>query len=138
MKKEPSPRVIRWLEKTDETSLFLSVIVFGELRKGICKLPGSRKRKRLEAWVDQDLAERFTGRVLPVDLEVARRWGELSSEMEKKGRPVPVLDGLLAATAIEAGLTLVTRNTGHLEGTGVKVLDPWGKQGRPRRKKKRE
>jgi predicted nucleic acid-binding protein len=125
MKKKPSSRVIRWLEKEDEDSLFLSVITFGELRKGISKLARDRRRKRLEKWVDEELAQRFFGRILPVDMEVARRWGEISSEMEMRGQPVPVLDSLLAATALEAGLTLVTRNIRHVERTGVSVLDPW-------------
>ena len=124
-KKRPSKRVITWLEQQDEFSLFLSVITLGELQKGISKLPDGRKRRRLADWVERDLAGRFTGRVLNVDHEIAARWGELSAEAERKGRRVPVLDGLLAATALTSGMVLATRNTRDAEATGVAVFDPW-------------
>ena len=89
------------------------------------KLPVSRKRGRLQQWIEQDLTRRFTGRILGVDLEVAMRWGAIAATAEQQGRPVPVLDGLLAATALVAGLTLVTRNTPHMQATGVPLFDPW-------------
>jgi toxin FitB len=63
--------------------------------------------------------------VIPVSVEVAERWGSLSGAAEALGRPIPVIDGLLAASAIVSGLTLVTRNAGHFADTGVAVLDPW-------------
>ena len=108
----------------DETSLYLSVVTFGEIQKGISKLAHSRKRKRLQDWVDSDLAGRFAGRILDVDLRVAARWGEMSGAAEKAGRRVPVLDGLIAATALESGLTVVTGNAQHFAVTGVRWLDP--------------
>ena len=127
-KKRPSKRVITWLEQQDEFSLFLSVITLGELQKGISKLPDGRKRRRLADWVERDLAGRFTGRVLNVDQEIATRWGDLSVAAERKGRRVPVLDGLLAATALTSGMVLATRNTRDVEPTGVAVFDPWEDQ----------
>ena len=80
---------------------------------------------RMPQWVEQDLTRRFTGRILVVDLEVTMRWGAITATAERQGRPVPVLDGLLAATALVAGLTLVTRNTPHMQATGVQLFDPW-------------
>ena len=123
--KRPSARVMRWLEQQDEFSLFLSVITIGELHKGISKLPEGRKRRRLQDWVEYDLAKRFTGRILDIDREIALRWGEVSASAEMAGRKVSVLDGLLAATALASGLTFVTRNTRDVEATGVPLLDPW-------------
>ncbi len=124
-KKEPAENVLHWLGRQDELSLYLSVITFGELEKGIVKLPECRKRRRLEEWVNHDLALRFIGRILPVDREVACRWGSITGAAERQGRKIPVLDGLLCATALVGGLTLVTRNIRDMQSTGVNFLDPW-------------
>ena len=125
IKKKPDNTVVDWLDKQEETTLYLSVITFGELQKGISKLSQSRRKKELQDWVDQNLAIRFAGRILDVGHQVAVRWGDLSGTAERAGRNVPVLDGLLAATALELGLTVVTRNGKHFEMTGVPWLDPW-------------
>ncbi len=124
-KPRPSPQVTTWLDTQEELTLFLSVITFGELQKGISKLPDSQKRRRLHAWMTHDLTRRFTGRILGVDLEVALRWGAIAGEAERHGQQIPVLDGLLAATALVSGLTFVTRNTPHMQPTGVPLFDPW-------------
>ena len=125
VKQTPSSRVIRWIEQQEELSLYLSVITFGEIHKGIGRLPAGRKQRELYEWVEGQLSRRFTGRILDVDKDIALRWGEISALSGKAGRTVPVLDGLLAATALTFGLTFVTRNTGHVLETGVRLLDPW-------------
>src|SRR5712691_294529 len=89
------------------------------------KLPRSRRRSQLQQWVAQDLPRRFTGWILPVDQEVVTRWGIMTGEAERAGHPIPVLDGLVAATAAVAGLTLATRHTMHMQHTGAVVCDPW-------------
>jgi predicted nucleic acid-binding protein len=124
-KPRPAARVLTWLDTQDELALFLSVITFGELQKGITKLPASRKRRQLQQWVDQELTRRFTGRILGIDREVALRWGVMAGTADRQGQPLPVLDGLLAATAVVAGLILVTRDTPHVRATGVALFDPW-------------
>jgi predicted nucleic acid-binding protein len=124
-KKRPSGKVLTWLDVQEELGLFLSVLTFGELQKGISKLPRSRRRSQLQQWVAQDLPRRFSGRILPIDLEVATHWGMMSGEAERAGHPMPVLDGLSAATAVVAGMTLVTQNTPHMAHTGAAVFDPW-------------
>jgi predicted nucleic acid-binding protein len=90
---DPASKVLTWLDTQDELALFLSVITFGELQKGISKLPASRKRRQLQQWVDRDLTRRFTGRILGIDREVALRWGEMAGTAERQGQPLPVLDG---------------------------------------------
>jgi len=122
---EAEQGVVGWLESADELSLYLSVITFGELQKGISKLPESKRREKLQSWVDDDLTRRFAERTLDVDRKVAGRWGELSGGAERKGRKIPVLDGLLAATALEAGLTVVTDNVEHFRSAECPVLNPW-------------
>lgn len=124
-KPKPSPEVVTWLDRQMELSLFLSVITIGELQKGISKLPDSRKRQQLQEWVDQDLTRRFTGRVLEIDRDIATRWGTIAGESEQQGVKIPVLDGLLAATAIVHGLTMATRNTSDMMSTGVTLFNPW-------------
>ena len=124
-KPRPAAQVLTWLDVQEEMSLLLSVITLGEIQKGISKLLPSRRRRQLQRWLDQELPRRFLGRIVAVDQEVALRWGTLSGTAEQQGRPLPVLDGLLAATALVAGCTLVTRNIPHVEATGVLLFDPW-------------
>ncbi len=126
VRKKPALRVVKWLSEQEEPALFLSVLTLGELEKGISKLPGGPLRQRLREWVDRDLRRRFLNRILSVDGDVADCWGRLSAETEKKGRKVPVIDGLLAATALTYGLTLVTRNIKNVETTEALLFNPWG------------
>ena len=122
---EPSPKVARWVDDTDEGLLHLSVLTLGEIRKGISSLTHLPRRAALETWFANDLVARFSGRILPVDLATAERWGELSGSAAARRSPLPVIDGLLAATAMEHDLTFVTRDTKHLAATGVAFIDPW-------------
>ncbi len=105
--------------------MYLSVLTLGEIRKGIAVLPAGPKRRNLERWLAHVLIERFDGRILPVDAGVADVWGRMQGATETKGRPLPTLDSLLAATALANGLTLVTRNSADFAGTGAEVLNPW-------------
>ena len=125
VKPEPHTRVVQWIEDTDESILFLSVLTIGEIRLGIERLKPGRRRGRLESWLKLDLRARFQDRILPVDESVAERWGALSAMAVASGKPVPVIDGLLAATAVHHDLMLVTRNTQDVAGTGVPTFNPW-------------
>ena len=113
--------VMAFLAAADAAGLFLSVLTLGELRKGVQakRRTDSVTAARLGPWVD-GIETTFADRVLLVDAAVARLWGELSA-----GRILPVIDALIAATAITRGLTLVTRNTRDVAATGVPLLDPW-------------
>jgi predicted nucleic acid-binding protein len=125
VKPEPHPGVAQWIRATDESLLYLSVLTIGELRKGTTRLPSGRRRAFLEAWLDRDLAVRFFGRILPIDLAVAERWGRISGTEVARKAPLPIVDGLLAATALQHNLILVTRDTSHAAVSGVEVFDPW-------------
>jgi predicted nucleic acid-binding protein len=122
---KPHPGVVGWVDATDESLLYISVLTLGEIRKGVTLLPAGRRRASLESWLDHDLVVRFSGRILTVDAAVADRWGWLSGSGAAKRSPLPVIDGLLAATALHHNLTLVTRDSGHSAITGVDVFDPW-------------
>jgi toxin FitB len=125
VKPRPNPKVTQWVHATDESLLYLSVLTLGEIRKGITSLLDAAQRVKLEAWLDRSLVLRFSSRILPIDQAVADRWGRLSGSPAARKSPLPVIDGLLAATALEHSLTLVTRDVGHLEPTGVSYFDPW-------------
>ncbi len=125
VKPRPARNVVEWVRRQDESSLFLSVVTIGEIEKGIARLEGSRRKPRLRDWVDNALSRRFSGRILSFDFETASRWGRISGEAGRKGKALPVLDGILAATALTHGLTLVTRDTGVLAPTGTEIFNPW-------------
>ena len=122
---KPEPLVLEWFDAADEGLLYLSVLTLGEIRNGLGNLPQSKRRTRLETWLDVELRSRFAGRLLPIDEEVANRWGLLASRAKRTGKPLAIIDGLLAATALHYNLTLVTRNVGDFAGTQLTVLNPW-------------
>jgi len=121
----PDPRVENWVYSKDERMLHLSVVTVGELRRGFVLLPASKRRSELERWFENDLLPRFEGRILPVTRAIAERWGLLDGECTLRGTPLNVADGLIAATALEHGLTLVTRNFRDFDRLGVEIFNPW-------------
>ena len=122
---KPDPGVVQWVEATDESLLYISVLTLGEIRKCVTLLPPGRRRSSLESWLDHDLLLRFDGRILPIDAVVADRWGQFSGSIAAKRSPLPVIDGLLAATALHHCLTLVTRDSRHPALASVDVFNPW-------------
>jgi predicted nucleic acid-binding protein len=121
----PEPRVLAWIEAADETLLYLSVLTLGEIRKGLAALLPGRRRTKLETWLEVELRARFSGRILSIDAEVADRWGLLAADSKGQGKPIPVIDGLLAATALHHNLTIVSRNVSDFSNLPVAVVNPW-------------
>lgn len=105
-------------------AVYLSVICLGELIRGVEKLPVGEKRQSLSAWLSI-LGTHFAERILGVDLEVARFWGEVTGSAQKQGGNLSIADGLIAATAMRHGLHLFTRNAKDFAKTGVRVVNPW-------------
>jgi toxin FitB len=121
----PQVRVTGWLEDIDDNHLYFSVVSLGEILKGLTVLPAGQRRSELQQWLDGVLRPWFQGRILPVSEAIAERWGILAGESRLMGRPLQVADGLIAATALEHNLTLVTRNVKDFAGIGVTVFNPW-------------
>ncbi len=121
----PDSKVVRWIEKIDPDKVFLSVIAIGELKKGIDKLPDSKRKELLDAWLREDLLVRFQDHILPIDIDTMLLWGAMNARLEATGRPISAIDALLAATAEQHQFTLVTRNTSHFENTGILLHNPW-------------
>ncbi len=126
-KRRRHPGLVRWLSDTSEDLLFLSTVTIGEIERGI-----EMQRRRdpafaeaLLAWLDRSI-DIYCDRILPVTTAVARRWGRLSARIGKEGA-----DLLIAATALEHGLTVVTRNIRHFAPTGVTVEDPFAERSSP-------
>ena len=109
-KPRPNPGLIAWTESTDEDRVFISVVTLAELRYGVERMAAGNHQNRLEAWLRHELPLRFEGRILPIDANVAERWGKTMSRREAAGCPMGAMDAFLAATAENHRLTLVTRN----------------------------
>lgn len=121
-RKLPNPGVVAWFLRRPPPTLHLSVLTLGEIRKGIEGVDDATRRQSLLDWLETDLPTFFTGRILSVDAAVADRWGRL---VAAAGRPLPAIDSLLAATALEHDLVLVTRNTKDFFGLPVEIFNPW-------------
>lgn len=128
--KHPDRELTNWITKHSESTYFLSVLTLGEIQGGICKLnlkkkEESKKRLILENWFTQELIPRFANRILEINTEVVLTWGKLSGESKQRGIGIPVVDGLIAATAIVNNLTIVTENIKDFIETGARVFNPW-------------
>jgi len=121
-RKTPNPAVSAWFATRPATSLYLSVLTLGELRKGIDGVKDATRRLALSDWLQTEMSVFFMGRVLSIDEQVADRWGQLVAAAR---RPLPAVDSLLAATALVHGLSMVTRNAKDFEGLGLEVINPW-------------
>ena len=124
-RERPELRVALFLDKAGKDSVFLSVLTIGEICKGIANLPQSQKRTGLQNWLDHKVRSWFSGRVLPVTEQITERWGFLAAARKQQGMTLAVVDGIIAATALHHGLTLVTHNDKDFAGLGVTMFNPW-------------
>jgi tRNA(fMet)-specific endonuclease VapC len=123
--KQSNKEVVEWLDRLDPNTIYLSVITIGEIRKGIEKLPPSKRRDAVREWLGADLLLRFQGRILEITAEVMLVWGELAGRLENEGRPITAIDSLIAAIALQRNYCLVTRNEHDFQHTGVTIINPW-------------
>ena len=122
-----SERLKKWLDRHPETSYFISVLSIGEIQAGISKLHEKEHEKKtvFERWLLGSLIPRFEHRILGVDVHTCSLWGKLRGEAQKRGKPLPAIDALLAASAIQHQLILVTDNSKDFEATGVQLFNPF-------------
>lgn len=120
-----NPNVIEWINSQEEENLFLSVFTIAEIQKGISKLPDSEKKEKLQLWLDDDLQQRFFGRILEINIEIASCWGIIQGKAELKGKKMSVIDGLISATGIVNDCIVVTRNVADMVESGCKIFNPW-------------
>lgn len=127
---QPDVKLETWLKKHTKSVFFISVLTIGEIQSGISKLNLKKKDEKqkkliIEDWLLEDLIPRFENRILEVSTEVVLTWGKLSGEKKQRGINIPVVDGLIAATAIVHNLTVVTENIKDFIETGARVFNPW-------------
>jgi len=125
LRPRPNANVSSWVKGQPRSLQFLSVISVGQLRRGFILMPPVEHRTRLEQWLEHYLLPTFADRILPVTVSIADRWGVLDAQSQLRGRPLNTADGIIAATALDYGLTVVTRNVKDFSGLGVTVLNPW-------------
>lgn len=124
-RRRPSANIHAWIRATLPERQFLSVVNLAEIEQGIAALGDAGKTRKLRTWLHDHLLPDFDGRILDVDPAVASRWGRLLGEGKRSGQPRPVLDALLAATALEHDLTLVTRNVADFAPFDLDIVNPW-------------
>lgn len=121
----PHPKVTAWVEAQSDFQ-FVSVVSIGELRRGATLLvQGSARRLQLEHYIEVKIPVLFGKRILPITQAIAERWGVFNARRQATGQPLGIADGMIAATAIEHDLTLVTRNMKDFAGLGVTIFNPW-------------
>ncbi len=125
VKPAPDERVLRWVASQSALDLYLSAITVGELTRGVARLPAGQRRDTLARWIEEDLQQQFSERILAFDQPAAVTWGHIMGEADRRGRPRAAIDAQLAATAIRHGLTVATRNTADFDSIGVQVTNPW-------------
>ena len=125
VRQKPDEKVMAWFGAQEVVDVYLSVVVVGELAKGIALLPESKKKRRLDAWLYTDLCDQFHGRILPVSTQVTLEWGTLTGNLKRNGVNLGMADGLIAATARVHSMVVVTRNVRDMSAAGVPVLNPW-------------
>jgi predicted nucleic acid-binding protein len=124
IKTEPNAGFAQWIEQQTFSSLFVSVISIAEIEQGIVRLSNSRKKRRLRAWIS-GIKKGYGARLLPIDLTVAETYGQIQGNGMKAGKPLPVQDCWIAATAIAHLLAVVTRDDVTLATAGVTIVNPW-------------
>jgi len=123
-KPSPNPAVVAAVQAIPDAQLYVSVLSLGEIAKGVGLLAAGKRRDALAAWLSA-LERRFSYRLLGIDAETAKLWGELTARAQKKGLVIPATDGLLAATALRHGLHVMTRNESDFKASGARIVNPW-------------
>jgi predicted nucleic acid-binding protein len=124
IKPRPDTAVVSWLDEADEERIFLSIVSLAEIRFGIERLAPGRRRTRLDQWLREELPERFEGRIVPVDGQVADACGRLLARARRAGRGLGAMDALIAATCLAGDLVLATRNLGDFDDLGIELFSP--------------
>lgn len=123
-RRRPSGNVLAWARSIQESDHYLSVLVIGELLRGVARLPSSARRTGLEHWIET-LFVTHRSRIVTVDTDVVRDWAVLCARAEERGASPAAVDSLIAAQAKTHGLTLVTRNTSDFESFEISLFNPW-------------
>ena len=123
-RESPDANVLKWLDETDPTDVYLSALTVGEIKKGSAKLPAGKRKAHIENWLE-NVRRQFGRRILPITEQTFLVWGRMMAGFEERGIVRPALDSFLEATALEHDLVLVTRNVRNFRETSTTILNPW-------------
>lgn len=123
--KKPNNQVLEFIRSLDEEKTYMSVITIGEVKHGIDLLPDKRKKEKLLEWLTDDLLLRFRGKVINVDEQIMYCWATMTALLVKRGKPIPIMDSLIAATCKSNNLRLLTRNEKDFKNVDVDIINPW-------------
>ncbi len=122
VKSTPNKQVVKWFNTVSDRDLCISVLTIGEIRKELIKIDNESRREKIRFWLEHELTAWFGKRILPIDQDVANKWGLLQA---KTNRTLPAIDSLIAATALHSDLIIVTRNTKDFDWLALEVINPF-------------
>ena len=126
VKRNPNTQVINWLDNQDEASLNISIVSIAEIKKGIIRIENSQPNRYLKLWNWlQKLEQRFGSRIIPLDNSIIDTWATICGKSEAKGHKLPIMDSLIAATAYQYDMVVVTRNISDFNFSSIQIFSPW-------------
>jgi toxin FitB len=125
VKPNPESKVIDCLNAIEPDQVFLSAVTIGEIQFGISNRPPSNRRTELEIWLNESLFQQFANRILSLDADIFLAWGQMTAQQRQQGKPMGVMDSLIAAVALQHRMVLITRNVSDFSATGLSLLNPW-------------
>ncbi|NMB54781.1 MAG: type II toxin-antitoxin system VapC family toxin [Leptolinea sp.] len=124
-RKSPDIGVIHWIDSVPDIDLYICVITLGEIQRGIEKLPESHRKTSLTTWMNEDLLQRFSGRLVSIDPDTMLIWGAMTAHLDAIGQPMNLMDSLIASCALRQNMVLVTRNESDFQASGIRLVNPW-------------
>jgi len=123
--KKPNQKVLEFITSLDENHVFLSVITIGEIKFGIEKVKSEKKKETLSHWLYNDLLERFDGRIVDLDTDIMLKWGEVNQHLQNIGKPMPIMDSLIASSCLAKDFVLITRNEKDFYSFDIEMINPF-------------
>jgi len=123
--KQPNQKVINFISSIAEEDTYLSVITIGEIKSGIENLKSIERKEHLTVWFEQDLLSRFQNRIIDIDIDIMITWGKINQTLKSIGKPLPIMDSLIASSCIHGAFTLVTRNEKDFQNLDITIINPF-------------
>ena len=123
--KQPDQMVLEFLSSIDENDTYLSVITLGEIKAGIENVKNIDKKDKLLQWLNKDLLTRFHNRIVTIDLDTMLIWGKINQNLKSIGKPLPIMDSLIASSCIYNEFTLITRNEKDFNNLDIRLINPF-------------
>lgn len=123
--KQPNKKVLDFISSINEEDIYISVITIGEIKSGIENVSSINKKNKLTLWFEQDLLSRFQNRIIDIDTNTMITWGKINQHLKSIGKPLPIMDSLIASSCIYSDFTLLTRNEKDFQNLDIKMINPF-------------